>query len=366
MIGTNQGRGLARSRFTGYSAALLVPIVTTLIVGRLGLPPFLFEHLIVLLVVIFAIPWGLGVATAGAIVAVLADNVLLRPPFGQPTVTGWRDVFDLALFVVVAVVVSGLVASARRERAKAAAAAERERAAREDRDRLIATVTHDLATPLAVLSGTLHFVRTSGPNAQMDLPRLLRRLQTATNRATSLVRTLADVEALDSDRFNLTLTRLDVREVLSATVEMLDRLSDRHPVVLTMPGEPVIVMGDAERLQRVIENVINNAIKYSPDGGAVEVSLEIRDGAALVEVRDHGMGISPAALPRIFERSYRAPEAAQIAPGLGLGLSISAEVASRHGGSLQARPGAGCGTVVSFRIPLSRVPAEESDAAAAG
>jgi signal transduction histidine kinase len=121
-----------------------------------------------------------------------------------------------------------------------------------------------------------------------------------------------------------------------------------------------------DRVQRVLENLINNAIKYSPDGGAVEVSISSTADRAVISVRDHGIGISPAVLPRIFEASYRAPEAITCAPGLGLGLSIAAHVISRHDGTIEAEPAERCGTRVTVRLPLVTVqPQEEGTAAGA-
>jgi signal transduction histidine kinase len=281
--------------------------------------------------------------------------VLLREPFGRPTISGYRDVLDLALFATVAVVVSGLMQRAHAARKAAEEAAERAHRAREERDRLIATVTHDLATPLSVLSGTLQFVRRRGISAQGDTERLLGRLETASARAASLVRMLRDARALESEDFELSLVLIDLRELVTPIVEMMDRLSERHPVAAALPPSPVMVRADGDRLQVVLENLISNAIKYSPDGGAVEVSVATEGDGAILRVRDHGIGVSPEALPRIFERSYRAPEAAVHAPGLGLGLSIAAEVVRRHGGTIDAALADGPGTVVSVRLP--RAPA---------
>jgi two-component system sensor histidine kinase KdpD len=118
-----------------YTSALTVPIAITYSVAWLQLPAFLFEHLIVLLVVGVAIPWGLGPAVVAALVSVVSDNMLLREPLGQPTISGYRDVLDLALFAMVAVVISSLVRRAHTARERAQEAAERERRAREDRDR---------------------------------------------------------------------------------------------------------------------------------------------------------------------------------------------------------------------------------------
>ncbi len=357
---------IGASQVFGFTAAIVIPAAITMLVATLQLPPFVFEHLVVLLVVGIAVPWGLGPAVAAAIVSVLADNVLLREPVGRPTITGYRDVIDLLLFAVVAIIVSELVRRAHVARVAAEQAAARERLAREERDRLIATVTHDLATPLTVLTGTLQFARRRGANLESDLPRLLARLETASGRATSLVRTLADAQALEADQFEIRAAPVDLRKVVAPLVEMMDRLSERHPVVLAAPDAPVIVRADADRLQRVVENLVNNAIKYSPGGGAVEVSIAAADRVAVLQVRDYGIGIAPDALPRIFDRSYRAPDAAAHAPGLGLGLSIAAQVVARHGGTIEAAAADAAGTIVTVRLPLAMRSAVDGSLAQSG
>lgn len=341
------------STAAGYGAAVAAPIAITYVVTWLSMPPFVFEHLIVLLVLAVAMPWGLGPAVVAAIVSVVSDNLLLREPIGRPTISGSRDVFDLALFATVAVVVSGLMRRAHTARLVAQESADRERRAREERDRLIATVTHDLATPLSVLSGTVQFAKRRGTITDADSARLLARLETASARATSLLRTLADARALESDGFDLDVALHDLRTLVAPIVEMMDRVSERHPVVLEAPERAVLVIADADRLQRVIENLVSNAIKYSPEGGAIEVSVALEAGQAVIRVRDYGIGISPDALPRIFDRSYRAPEAAAHAPGLGLGLSIAAQVVQRHGGRIDAAAAPAAGTLVSIWLPLA-------------
>lgn len=343
------------SAAAGYAAAIGIPIALTYAVAWLNMPPFVFEHLVVLLVLGIAIPWGLGPAAVATLVSVISDNMLLRAPLGQPKISGVRDVLNLALFAVVAVIVSVLVRREQSARLAAQQAADRERQAREDRDRLIATVTHDLATPLSILSGTVQFARQHSIKADSDLPRLLGRLERASARATSLVKMLADADALESKRFALNIAAHDIRDVVAPVVEMMDRFSDRHPVVLAVPEIPVIVHVDADRLQRVIENLVNNAVKYSPDGGAVEISVDVEGDEVVLRVRDYGIGISDSALPRIFERSFRAPEASTHAPGLGLGLSIAAEVVARHGGTITAgrAESGGRGTIVCVRLPLA-------------
>lgn len=344
------GRGWWRAA-GAYLAAVLLPIALILLVHRLRLPAFVFEHLVVLLVVACAIPWGLGPALVTAVVAVGADNLLLREPIGQPAITGARDAIDLLLFVIVAVTIAWLVATARRQRVRAEQAAERERRAREDRDRLIATISHDLATPLNAIRGSVQLAQRFGSDNGVDRG-LLGRLETAASRASSLVETLRDTQALERGELSLHLTHVDLRDVVTPVVEMFDRISERHPIVMYAADAPLPIQADAARLQRVIENLLANAIKYSPSGGMVEVSAG-RDGSdAVVSVRDHGIGISDEALPHIFDPSFRAPEAAAAAPGLGLGLSIAMEISRRHGGTLQARRAMPEGTIFVLRLPL--------------
>lgn len=345
----------------GYVLAAAVPVALTLLVAWFRWPAFVFEHAAVLVVLVFATRWGLGPALVTSFATVGADNILLREPIGQPAITGFRDALDLILFAVVAVTISVLVARTRAERAAAQAAAERERRAREERDRLIDAVSHDLATPLSVISANLQFARLQRVSNH-DLKRLLTRVETATMRATALMRTLADAKALDEDGLRLDLEPIDLRRVVTPVVEMFDRLSERHTVLCAAPDRPIIVEGDADRLRRVVENLISNAIKYSPEGGSVEVSIEADDHHALLCVRDYGIGISPEALPRIFERNYRASEAIARAPGLGLGLSIAAEIIARHDGTIQATPTDPCGATFTVRLPLSAAAASSRTA----
>jgi signal transduction histidine kinase len=343
---------IARSPAAGYAVAVAGPVAILFGLVDFRLPASVLEHLSLLLVVAMAVRWGIGPALVAAVVSVFADNLLLLEPFGKPAISGIHDFTDLGLFGIVAVTIGWLVATARRETSRAEEAAHRERQAREDRDRIVATLSHDLATPLTAISGTVRFAQRFGEAAAVDMPRLLARLETAAARATSLLRSLQDARAIESGGLQVRLEPLDLREALAPIVQMLDRVSDRHPIALAMPAEPVLIEGDAERLQRVIENIISNAIKYSPRGGSIEVSVGPELQSAVLSVRDHGIGVSAAALPRIFQPSFRAAEAADTAAGLGLGLSIAAEIVRLHGGAITAM-NADPGLIVSLRLPLA-------------
>lgn len=358
---------LGGSCSAGYGAAVLAPVVATVALAWAGVPAFIFEHLIVLLAVGVAITWGMGPAITTAVVATFADNVLFAEPVGWPAITGIRDGLDLLLYVAVAVTVAWLVARAHQEKAHAEAAVARERQIREERDRLVATIAHDLAHPLTVIQGSIQFASCFGARPDVDLKRLLARVETAASRAGSLVKTLADIRALEAGDFRLSLEVTDFREVAAPVVHMFDGMSLRHPVVFEQPEQPVVVRCDPDRVQRVIENVLSNAIKYSPEGGTIHISLTIDRGHMVLSIQDHGIGISPTALPHIFERGYRASEAIAAAPGLGLGLNISAEIVRRHGGAIQACRADSQGSIVTIRLPLLNGSAKlESDAEGMG
>jgi signal transduction histidine kinase len=325
----------------------------TLIGAWVAWPAFLIEHMIVLLVVICAVAGGRGPALGAAAAGGLADNLMLREPIEWSPITSARGAVDVSLFLAVAFIVGWLVEGLRIARAHAAEGAERERRAREERNRLVATITHDLATPLGVIHGTLRVLRTNGPHA-VDTAKLLSRVETAAGRATSLLRTLADTQSLQEQSLALALRPVDLRSIVERTAAMLDEVSDRHPIVLTMDGTPLVVNADAERVGRVLENLITNAIKYSPHGGSVEIAVRESAGWAEVTVRDYGIGLSPGAAARIFDVGYRAPEAENVAPGLGLGLYIAAEVVRRHGGVITADPLPSTGAMFTVRLPLTQ------------
>jgi signal transduction histidine kinase len=124
-------------------------------------------------------------------------------------------------------------------------------------------------------------------------------------------------------------------------------------MAVAIEANPLIIDGDADRLGRVVENLVTNAIKYSPTGGAVEVYLGQEDGSAVLTVRDHGIGVSDDARNRLFALGYRAPEAVTVAPGLGLGLYTAAEIVRRHGGTIEVAAAEGGGTVFTVRLPLA-------------
>jgi signal transduction histidine kinase len=125
----------------------------------------------------------------------------------------------------------------------------------------------------------------------------------------------------------------------------------------TRPGLP-LVDADPLRLEQVVTNLVDNAIKYSPDGGAVEVRLtKAPDDALVVSVSDHGLGIAPEHLPHLFERFYRAESGSRTIKGVGLGLYICRSLIEAHGGAMWVESHVGVGSTFSFGLPASRIDA---------
>jgi signal transduction histidine kinase len=337
-----------------YAVGIALPLVVMFVGAQLTLPAFIFEHLMIVLVVGLAVAAGRGPAIIAALAGGVGDNILLREPIGRPAITGVRDAVDLGLFLGVAIVVGWLVDRLRTAKEKAVRAAYGERLAREELDRLIATVTHDLATPLSAIQGTIQFARKHAALSEVDIVRLLLRVETAAARATSLVKALADAKSIEAHSFALILRPVDFRGIVEPIVRVLDRLSERHPMAVAIDAHPLVIEGDADRLGRVVENLVTNAIKYSPMGGAIEVCLGEEHGSAVLTVRDHGIGVSDDARDQVFALGYRAPEAVGVAPGLGLGLYTAAEIIRRHGGTIEVAAAEGAGTIFTVRLPLAR------------
>src|SRR5438552_6520683 len=128
---------------------------------------------------------------------------------------------------------------------------------------------------------------------------------------------------------------------------------DRNLRYSAPPG-PVMAEFDQHRIQRVLENLIGNAIKYSPDGGDIDIEMRADGRRATIAVRDRGMGIPEAERQRVFERGYRASGVGAI-PGTGLGVFISAEIVRRHHGTITCSGAPDGGTIMEMELPLARV-----------
>lgn len=249
-----------------------------------------------------------------------------------------------------------------------------ERAVRQ-RDQFLAMLGHELRNPLAAVTSALAILRKFGnrdPELAGEQIDLLTRQVSHMGR---LVDDLLDVARITSGKVSLDLQPVDLREIARKALQALNLVGpQRHDVVFETPGTPVIVDGDAVRLEQIISNLLTNAAKYTPEGG--RVCLSVHDGeAAVLRVTDTGEGIAPAMLSTVFEPFTQAEQTlARSRGGLGMGLAVVKGLVEMHGGTVSISSGGpNLGTEVVVRLPISRTlataeeaPAEEQEKFPAG
>lgn len=175
-----------------------------------------------------------------------------------------------------------------------------------------------------------------------------------------LIGDLSDVAGLQARRLELLPRRVDLGVLVRDCVDQVRRQDTSHVVQVAVPAGALEGTWDPERLSQVLQNLLANAIKYSPDGGTVAVTVEDLGDRAQVSIRDMGLGIPPEALPRLFDQFYRVEEH-RGAPGLGLGLYIARSLIEAHGGRIRAESeGPGQGSTFLFTLPYE--PPTEDDA----
>jgi two-component system sensor histidine kinase MprB len=214
-----------------------------------------------------------------------------------------------------------------------------ERARRTQRQ-LVADASHELRTPLASLRGNVELLALGSDGADRTelVSDVLQQLDGLTTLVSQLIE-LAREELREPERAPVALD-----QVVHETVR---RMRQNYPhLEFAAKLEPTNVLGAPDSLTRAVSNLLDNAAKWSADGGLVEVSLH----GGTLEVRDHGPGIDDADLPYVFERFYRGAGARE-RPGSGLGLAIVAQVVSAHGGEVRAERPAGGGALLTARFP---------------
>jgi two-component system, OmpR family, sensor histidine kinase MprB len=219
--------------------------------------------------------------------------------------------------------------------------------------RLVADASHELRTPLTSLRTNLEVLAREDGLGEVDRSRLLADVVTQLEELSELVSDLVEL-ARDDDAEARSLEDVELDDLVGGAVARAQRSA--REVRFETELAPCVVRGDPDRLARATANLLDNAAKWSPPGASIEVQLS-RDGE--LAVRDHGPGIDPADLPHVFDRFYRAP-GSRGTPGSGLGLAIVSEVARSHGGSVDAAPAPGGGTVLRLRIPRQELSANSS------
>jgi signal transduction histidine kinase len=226
------------------------------------------------------------------------------------------------------------------------------------RDDFFSVASHELKTPVAaLLAYTQLMLRRSerqGGLSREQIDEALDEIHWQSDRIARLVAQLLDTSRLDAGKLSVNPERTDVAALVRTAVYAARSSSPRHTITVQAPPNCWALV-DPVRFEQVITSLVDNAIKYSPDGGSVEVELTCPEqGSLQLSVRDHGIGIPPEHRPHVFDRFYQAHAGQHFAgvAGMGLGLYISRRIVEMHGGTIHVDAPADGGTRVTVTLPL--------------
>jgi signal transduction histidine kinase len=222
-----------------------------------------------------------------------------------------------------------------------------------NKDNFLSLVSHELKTPVTSIKGYAQLLRRRAsrehpPEQTVMAYEIIERQAT---RMQELIDVLLDLSRLESGRLALQRGEVNLTDLVGRVSAMVQMTSDTHTLALQLPARPVWIQADERRIEQVIVNLLSNAVRYSPGGAAITVTLRVDAGYAEVAVADEGDGIPPDALPHIFEQFYRASGNAETT-GMGIGLYISKGIVEEHGGSIGVESQVGTGSTFTVRLPM--------------
>jgi two-component system phosphate regulon sensor histidine kinase PhoR len=219
----------------------------------------------------------------------------------------------------------------------------------------VANVSHELRTPLSILRGYIETLRDDPEIPADESSRILEVMDRHSKRLGQLVDDLLTLAKLESGKSNLQLSEIDLPRLFAdVTRDWEKKISEKKiKATVDLPANLPTLYADEGRLQEVLYNLIDNAVKYAPEHGRICLSAAQRDHEIVLSVSDNGIGIASDDLPRIFERFYRVDKARSRAlGGTGLGLSIVKHIAQLHGGRVEAESTNGKGTTIRVVLPV--------------
>jgi signal transduction histidine kinase/DNA-binding response OmpR family regulator len=230
------------------------------------------------------------------------------------------------------------------------------------RDIFLSVAAHELRTPLTSLLGYTQLVERRAKHANTIGDRDRQALRVVADQATRLskmVTSLLDISRLQLGQLSIDPLPLDLGALAARLVEEARPLLSQHRIECVGAATPALISGDELRLEQALQNLIQNAIKYSPDGGAIVVRVACDTARASVAVTDSGIGIPPESLPQLFQRFYRASNVdPQQISGLGVGLYVVKEIVELHRGTVDVSSEVGVGSTFTLSIPLLAQPEE--------
>jgi two-component system CheB/CheR fusion protein len=228
-----------------------------------------------------------------------------------------------------------------------------ERTMRLSLERLMAAAGHELKTPVAALHGYLQLIeRHLGPDSSAHARTYVSRALVQTRQVGELVERLFDVSRIQSGRLELVVAQVNLEAVVRDAADVAGTMPTAPTVRVSAPRDPILLQGDAGRLEQVFVNLLTNAVEYAGSSPTIDVALRRSDSVAVVDVVDHGPGIAADVLPLLFQPYTRLEQ--KRSAGLGLGLYLAREIVTAHGGTIEARSTLGEGTTITVRLPLGK------------
>ena len=308
----------------------------------------------ILAILLVALLWGVGPALIAVALGTLLLDYYFIPPVGQILAGSWQNTAQLIPFIIAGCTIALITAQRERARLQALGAEQELQAYAEEmelanrkleeadqmKDQFLSIASHELKTPVTSIRGHAQLTirrmekqKDSSPEME-EIGVTLKKINDQTTRLTTLIDDLMDVSSMRAGKLELRKQKSDLRDICREVVEDQQLLSGR-PITLNLPEQTVNAAVDRDRLAQVILNLISNAIKYSPDGSPIEVSLDKRASSVLIQIKDAGKGIPKDQQNHIFETFYRTPDAQTSSKrGLGLGLAISKNIVERHDGHI--------------------------------
>ena len=219
---------------------------------------------------------------------------------------------------------------------------------------LVANVSHELKTPITAIRAHLENLL---DGVEQPDPEILEIMLAQSERLGRLVEQLLDLSKLESGEVPLRREEVPLAPLVAQVMSEIEVACADRDVALTshLPEDLPAIEADPERVHQVLFNLVDNAVRFTPEGGAVRIEAERHDGSVLVSVAETGVGIPEAALPRLFERFYRVDSSrARGDGGTGIGLAIARSVVEAHGGTIRAESEPGLGSTFTFDLPLAR------------
>ncbi len=215
----------------------------------------------------------------------------------------------------------------------------------------ISSVSHELRTPLTAIKGWAETMQMSGAEDKATFDKGMNVIVKESSRLTGIVEELLDFSRLQNGRMVLMMDKIDILAELSEAVYMLKEraLSEGKHLLYDEPELTAAVMGDKNRLRQVFINIIDNALKYTDEGGVVGVQVKLNKENINIIISDNGCGISPEDLPRVKDKFFKANQTVR---GSGIGLAVADEIVGLHKGTLELESSPGVGTTVTITLPV--------------